>query len=160
MTFKPACSHSSISSMLLIWLYTQKGLLKYHNAIVSLTHAVAKYQIENDKLQVNLPQRQKTHPSHIFFGKIIKILVMSAILLQYNSSEDLVIYQQSKIRCKTFLSKIYWSIQFCFFIGWFPSLIQIFFNLVLEIMEEVHCMEQFFIKLHTIYAFVCQVSLF
>lgn len=82
---------------------------------------------------------------------------MSSILFQYNSSEDLIIYQQSKIRCKTSLHHLLVN-SILLFPGWFPCLMNIFFNLFIQIMEEVHCMEQFFIKLQTIYAFVCQVN--
>ncbi|KAJ8943012.1 hypothetical protein NQ318_008330, partial [Aromia moschata] len=39
---------------------------------------------------------------------------------------------------------------------WFPFLTEVAMGLGTEIMEEMHCMEQFFIKLQNIYAFVCQ----
>ncbi|CAH1169664.1 unnamed protein product [Phaedon cochleariae] len=43
---------------------------------------------------------------------------------------------------------------------WFPIILEIFKSLVNELTEEVHFMEQFFIKMQGIYAFVCQVCFF
>lgn len=43
---------------------------------------------------------------------------------------------------------------------WFSSIIGIFLGLCRDIMEEIHYMEQFFIKLQNIYAFVCQICFF
>ncbi|XP_023310251.1 RING finger protein 145-like [Anoplophora glabripennis] len=43
---------------------------------------------------------------------------------------------------------------------WLPVISEVVFGIGKEIMEEMHCMEQFFIKLQNIYAFVCQVCFF
>nr|XP_023022024.1 RING finger protein 145-like isoform X1 [Leptinotarsa decemlineata] len=43
---------------------------------------------------------------------------------------------------------------------WFPSLSTFFMEMGRELMEEIHYVEQFFIKIHSIYAFVCQICFF
>ncbi|CAG9854472.1 unnamed protein product [Phyllotreta striolata] len=46
------------------------------------------------------------------------------------------------------------------FLGWWPFLREFILALGSEIMEEIHCVEQFFIKIKSLYAFVSQVCFF
>ncbi|KAJ8924052.1 hypothetical protein NQ315_006829 [Exocentrus adspersus] len=61
-----------------------------------------------------------------------------SILLMQNSSDSLIYYEQR----------------------WWSILVEVLLGMGTEIMEEMHCMEQFFIRLQNVYAFVCQVCFF